>query len=63
MFLSLALFGFLIGAGSWLIFDWMIINSLLPSVDVLLSPWFLSGVVGSFLAIVIVYVFARYSTT
>jgi hypothetical protein len=61
MFVTLAFFGFLVGAATYLVFDWLLLHSFLPSIEVLLSPWFLSGVAGSLLAIVVVYFFARYA--
>ena len=68
LLLSFALFGFLIGATVYVVFDWLIINSAIgiqlqvPILVVLITPWFLSGVAGSLLSVIIIYVSAHHSS-
>ena len=67
LLLSFALFGFLIGATVYVVFDWLIINSAIginavPIVEVILTPWFLSGIAGSLLSMIIIYVSAQFSS-
>jgi hypothetical protein len=64
---SFALFGFIIGAAAFYLFDWFAFTGIVqpPSLvfaDLAASPWFVSGVVGSILSVMIVYAFAQYSS-
>jgi len=61
---SFALFGFIIGAAAFYIFDWFTFTGIvqpapLVLVELAASPWFVSGVVGSILSVMLVYAFAH----
>lgn len=63
---TFAFFGFFIGTASYFIFNWFVTNDLirimpLSILDILLSPWFISGVTGAILSTMIVVVFAHFS--
>ena len=64
LLLSFALFGFLVGSAIYFVFDWLIINSTIrpvPILEIISTPWFLSGIAGSFLSVITVYVSAYFS--
>jgi len=66
LLLSFALFGFLIGAATYFVFDWLIIHSALgiqpiPILEVVSAPWFLSGIAGSLLSVIAIYASAHFS--
>ena len=61
---TFAIFGFLIGTAAYFIFNWARTASLLelnpaPIANLILSPWFTSGIVGAILAMLIVFIVAR----
>ena len=61
-----ALLGFVIGTTAYFVFNWFVTHNLIKItaisiIDILLSPWFVSGLVGAILAITIMAVFARIS--
>ena len=61
-----ALFGFFLGAATYSIFNWFAATNIIrimpiSLVDIVLSPWFVSGIVGAALSMMIVIVFARFS--
>ena len=61
-----ALLGFVIGTTAYFVFNWFITHNLIkitaiPVIDILLSPWFISGLAGAILAITILAVFAYIS--
>lgn len=63
---TFALFGFFIGTASYFIFNWFITNNLIritsvSILDIILSPWFISGIVGAVLSTVVMVVFAHVS--
>ena len=64
---SFALFGFIIGAAAFYIFDWFALTGIaqpapLVLAELAVSPWFVSGIVGSTLSVVIVYAFAHFNS-
>ena len=64
LLLSFALVGFLVGSAAYFVFDWIIINSALGIFYMpvpIFAPWFLSGIAGSLLSVIAVYVAARFS--
>ncbi|MCW4039655.1 MAG: hypothetical protein NWE83_02765 [Candidatus Bathyarchaeota archaeon] len=63
---TFAIFGFIVGTIAYFIFNWFVSNNLIrftpPSiVNVMMSPWFVSGTVGALLSTIIVVVFAHFS--
>lgn len=63
--LSFAFIGFLGGVSLYFLLSWLIIGSALQAMsilDVVSAPWFLSGIAGSLLSIVLVYFAARFSS-
>ena len=61
-----ALIGFVIGTTAYFVFNWFVTHNLIKItaisvVDILLSPWFISGLAGAILAITILAVFAHIS--
>lgn len=61
-----ALFGFIIGTTAYFVFNWFVTHNLIKItaisvIDILLSPWFISGLAGAILAITILAVFAHIS--
>ncbi len=61
-----ALLGFVIGTTAYFVFNWFVTHNLIKItaisiLDILVSPWFVSGLVGAILAITILAVFARIS--
>ena len=69
LLLSFALLGFLVGSATYLVFNWIITNSAIgiiyiyptPILEVISAPWFMSGIAGSILSVIIIYVSARFS--
>ena len=66
LFLSFAIFGFLIGTATYFVFDWIFANAAIgiqpvPILEVISAPWFISGIAGSLLSMAIIYVFAKFS--
>ena len=69
LLLSFALLGFLVGSATYLVFNWIITNSAIgiiyiyptPILEVISAPWFMSGIAGSLLSVIIIYVSARFS--
>lgn len=64
---SIGAFGFLLGTAAYFVFNWfatnnMIIVTSIPIADVIFAPWFISGIAGSILSIIIVFLFARFSS-
>ena len=64
---SIGAFGFLLGTAAYFIFNWLAMNNIIivtsvPIANVILSPWFISGIAGSIVSIVIVYIFGRFSS-
>jgi hypothetical protein len=61
-----ALLGFVIGTTAYFFFNWFVTHNLIKItaisiIDILLSPWFVSGLAGAILAITILAVFAHIS--
>ena len=61
-----ALLGFVIGTTAYFVFNWFVTHNLIKItaisiIDILLSPWFVSGMAGAILAITILAVFAHIS--
>jgi hypothetical protein len=59
-----ALFGFVLGTVAYFAFQWFVSNDLIhinfPSMSSLvMSPWFIAGIVGAALATLILIVFSR----
>ncbi len=69
LLLSFALLGFLVGSATYLVFNWIITNSAIgivyvyptPILEVISAPWFLSGIAGSLLSVIVIYVSAHFS--
>jgi hypothetical protein len=66
IFTIFALFGFFIGTAAYFIFNWFVTNNLIKLtsisvIDILLSPWFISGVAGAVLSIVVLTLIAHSS--
>jgi len=66
LLLAFALLGFFIGTFAYYIFDWVVLNASLkiqpvPILEILTAPWFISGIVGSFLAMGALYLTARFT--
>ena len=62
LLISFAFLGFLIGAGSYFFFNWLIVNSGIqfpPLIEIIFSPWFASGFTGSLLSVLIVTVYSH----
>ena len=53
-----ALFGFFIGIAAYTIFNWLMVNSLI-NLSGLVSPWFISGVIGAGLSIALLMAYSR----
>ena len=53
-----AIFGFFIGIAAYTIFNYLTANSLI-NLSGLVSPWFISGVIGAGLSIVLLMAYAR----
>ena len=65
LLLSFALFGFLVGVAAYFVFDWIIINSAFGILYIpvpVFAPWFMSGIAGSVLAVISIYLTAHVST-
>lgn len=67
LMLSIGFFGFLLGTAAYFAFNWfatnnMIIVTSVPIADVIFAPWFISGIAGSILSIIIVSLFGRFSS-
>jgi len=63
LLVSFAFFGFLIGVTTHFVFDWLFVKngiSPFPIIDVIFTPWFLSGIAGSVLAVMIIFVSAHF---
>ncbi len=63
---TFALFGFFIGTASYFIYNWFVTNNLITIAsisvqDILLSPWFISGILGAALSTLIVVSVAHFS--
>jgi len=57
LILSFAFLGFMIGTTAYFAFDWLgTINMKLP--QILSAPWFISGIAGSIISLVVISVFA-----
>jgi hypothetical protein len=63
LLLSFALFGFIAGTVAFLTFDYFVFNVLttVPILEIVLSPWFISGIVGAVVADAIVLSYAHFS--
>jgi len=62
LLLSFAFIGFLFGSAAYFLFNWIIINmGILYIPFPIMAPWFLSGIAGSLLAMITVYVAAHFS--
>ena len=64
IFTIFALFGFFIGTAAYFIFNWLVTKNLvkltsISVIDILLSPWFISGVAGAVLFISVLALIAR----
>ena len=62
LLLSFAFIGFLVGTAGYFFFDWIITNSGSALIPIpVFAPWFMSGIAGSLLAIVAVYIAAKFT--
>jgi hypothetical protein len=64
IFTIFALFGFFIGTAVYFIFNWLVTNNLVKLtsfsiMDILASPWFVSGVAGAVLSISVLTLIAH----
>ncbi len=65
--LSIGIFGFVLGTAAYFVFNWFVTSNVVvvtsvPVVNVLFAPWFISGIAGSLLSCLIVYMFGRFSS-
>lgn len=61
---SFAFFGFILGTVAYFVFKWFVANDLIhinfPSLSSLvMSPWFISGIIGALISTLIVVIFSR----
>lgn len=61
---SFAFFGFILGTVAYFVFKWFVANDLIhinfPSIsNLVMSPWFISGIIGSLISTLIVVIFSR----
>ena len=61
---SFAFFGFILGTVAYFVFKWFVANDLIhinfPSLSSLvMSPWFISGIIGALISTLIVIIFSR----
>ena len=61
---TFAFFGFILGTIAYFVFKWFVANDLIhinfPSISSLvMSPWFISGVIGALISTLIVVIFSR----
>lgn len=64
LLLSFAFIGFLVGSAGYFLFNWILINSaagILYLPFPVFAPWFMSGIAGSLLTVIAVYVAAHFS--
>jgi hypothetical protein len=64
LLLSFALLGFLIGSSGYMGLSWLMANSYIqlpPFNELLLSNWFISGIIGSMLSILLVVTYAHFA--
>lgn len=61
LILSFALFGFLIGVTTYFVLDIILGVQPAPILEMIKQPWFLSGIAGSFLSVIAVYLSARFT--
>jgi hypothetical protein len=64
LLLSFAFIGFLLGSALYFVFDRLIANTTMypvPILEIILKPWFLSGIAGSFLSVIAVFIAAHFS--
>jgi hypothetical protein len=64
VFTIFALFGFFIGTAAYFIYNWLVTNNLVKMTsisinDILLSPWFISGLAGAVLSMSVLALIAR----
>ncbi len=62
--LSFALIGFLVGSSGYFLLNWILVNSTPGILYVpvpIFAPWFLSGIAGSLLSVIAIYIFANFS--
>ena len=63
---SFAVFGFLLGTITYFVFNWFATNGIVyvasvPISEIILSPWFISGIVGSLISIAVIYLYAHFA--
>ncbi len=61
---TFAFFGFILGTVAYFVFKWFVANDLIhinfPSISSLvMTPWFISGIIGAVLATLILIIFSR----
>jgi len=64
LLLSFAMLGFIGGTLTYLAFDYFILNTLTTSsvLELVRSPWFISGIIGAVLSITIALTYTRFSS-
>jgi len=65
--LSISIFGFILGTAAYFVFNWFVTNNIIfvtyvPVISIVFAPWFISGIAGAILSLLIVYIFGRYSS-
>ncbi len=64
LLITFAFLGFLLGSVVYFAFDWIALNYSLgpfPILAIISSPWFLSGIAGSLLSVVVLFVSTQVS--
>lgn len=64
LLLSFAFIGFLVGSAVYVLFDWIIMHSAMGILYLpvpVFAPWFMSGIAGSLLSMMAVYVAVHFS--
>jgi len=64
---TFAAFGFFIGTATYFISDWFSTNNIIritsiPIREIFSAPWFIAGIIGSIISLVIIFAFARFSS-
>jgi len=67
LLVSFAFLGFFIGTAAFYAFDWLLNNTAMgtyqtPILEMVTRPWFLSGIGGSILSVVVLFVSAKFLT-
>jgi H+/Cl- antiporter ClcA len=60
--LAFAIYGFIVGVAAYFILDWMQLSSLIQamSIEIVLTPWTISGLIGAILYFSVYVAFSRW---